>query len=252
MISKLRQLWDSKQPMLGGWCAIPSPLVAEVLGLAGFDWVVIDTQHGLIGYQDLTVMLPALSSTGVPAIVRVPWNDPAAIMKALDAGAEGVLVPMVNSPDEARSATQACRFPPQGNRSWGPTRHRMRAPDYGPQRADRDVVCVVMIETVEAVERVEQILDVPGIDGVFVGPSDLAISAGLPPTASPTAPEHLRLIRSTLEACLKRDITAGIVCANVAMARQWRADGFRMLALPSDMALLSDAAEGMLRETRER
>src|SRR5262245_3063933 len=105
----LRELWNRRQPMIGGWCAMPSAIGAELLGAAGFDWVVIDTQHGLIGYEDLPVMLPALSFAGVPAIVRVPWNEPAAIMKALDAGAQGIIVPMVNSPEEARAAVEACR-----------------------------------------------------------------------------------------------------------------------------------------------
>jgi 4-hydroxy-2-oxoheptanedioate aldolase len=248
--SRLRQLWDSGQSTVGAWSAIPSPLVAEVMALAGYDWVVIDAQHGLIGYQDLAAMIPAVSGAGVPAIVRVPWNEPSAIMKALDAGAQGVIVPMVNSAAEAELAAQACRFAPRGNRSWGPTRHRMQEPDYSPETADRDVVCVVMVESVEAVERIEEILDVPGIDGVFVGPSDLAISAGLSPTADPVAPEHLRLIRATLHACHSRGIVAGIVSANASVTRRWRDEGFLMLAVPSDMALLAEAAEGLLRDIR--
>jgi 4-hydroxy-2-oxoheptanedioate aldolase len=247
-LSKLRELWKRKQPTVGGWCAIPSAISAEVLGVAGFDWVVIDTQHGLIGYEDLTVMLPALSNAGVPAIIRVPWNDPSAIMKALDVGAQGVIVPMVNSPEEARIATQACRFPPLGNRSWGPTRPGLYAPNYSPETANRDVICAVMIETVEAVGRIDEILAVPGVDAVFVGPNDLAVSAGFPPSANPTEPEHLHLIISILKASQKQDLVAGIACGSAALARRWRDEGFRMLALPSDISLLAGAAQSLLLE----
>jgi 4-hydroxy-2-oxoheptanedioate aldolase len=227
---------------------MPSAIAAEVLGVAGFDWVVIDTQHGLIGYEDLPVMLPALSNAGVPAIIRVPWNEPSAIMKALDAGAQGVIVPMVNSPEEARIATQACRFPPQGIRSWGPTRPGLYAPSYSPDTANRDVVCAVMIETVEAVGRINEILTVQGVDAVFVGPSDLAISAGFLPTADPSDPEHLDLIMSILKASQKLDLVAGIACGSAALARRWRDEGFRMLALPSDISLLAGAAQRLLLE----
>jgi 4-hydroxy-2-oxoheptanedioate aldolase len=247
-LSRLRELWDRKQPTVGGWCSMPSAIAAEVLGVAGFDWVVIDTQHGLIGYEDLTVMLPALSNAGVPVIVRVPWNDPSAIMKALDAGAQGVIVPMVNSPEEARVATQACRFPPRGNRSWGPTRPRLYSSGYSPEIANRDVICAVMIETVEAVRRIDEILTVPGVDAVFVGPNDLAVSAGFPPTGDPTEPEHLDLIMSILKATQERDLVAGIACDSAVLARRWRGEGFRMLALPSDMSLLASAAQSLLLE----
>lgn len=247
-LAALRKLWDSDRPMLGGWCAIPSAISAEVLGVVGFDWVVIDAQHGLIDYHDLPVMIPALSNAGVPAIVRVPWNEPSVIMKALDAGAQGVIVPMVNSPEEARAAAEACRFPPHGIRSWGPARPTLYAPDYTPDTANRQVICAVMVETVTAVERIDEILAVPGIDAVFVGPSDLGISAGFLPSADPVDPEHVRLIRAALKACQSRGIIAGIACGNAALARRWRDEGFRMLALPSDMSLLSAAAEQVLRD----
>jgi 4-hydroxy-2-oxoheptanedioate aldolase len=244
----LRELWDGGQPTVGGWCSMPCAIAAELLGVAGFDWVVLDAQHGLIGYEDLTVMLPALANAGVPAIVRVPWNDPSAIMKALDAGAQGVIVPMVNSAEEAKAATEACRFPPHGIRSWGPVRPSLYAPDYSPETANQQVVCAVMIETVEAVSKIDEILAVPGVDAVFVGPSDLAVSAGFLPTADPIEPEHARLIGSILKASQGRDIVAGIACGSAELARRWRDDGFRMLALPSDIALLSAAAARLLQD----
>ena len=111
---RLREVWDRGGSSVGGWCVIPSPFGAELMGMAGFDWVCLDMQHGLIGYDAMVPMLQTLSRTGTPALVRVPWNQPDHIMKALDAGAQGVVVPMVNSVADARAATGACRYPPQG------------------------------------------------------------------------------------------------------------------------------------------
>jgi 4-hydroxy-2-oxoheptanedioate aldolase len=244
----LRELWDSGRPTVGGWCAVPSGVSAEVLGVAGFDWVAVDTQHGLIGYDQMQVMVQALSRTGTPAFVRVPWNEPAEIMKALDAGAQGVIVPMVNSPEEARIATGACRYPPQGIRSWGPTGIALRIPGYNPEMGNRLTVCAIMVETAEAVDRIDEIVSVPGVDAVFIGPNDLAISLGLAPTADPSDTEHLRRIDGILAACRAHRVAAGIACGSARLARQWAERGFTMLAVPSDAALLRAAAEGFLAE----
>lgn len=244
----LRALWNRGRAMTGPMCGMPCGAAVETLGVAGFDWLIVDTQHGLIGYEDLPDLLPAASNAGIPVIVRVAWNEPSSIMKALDAGAEGVIVPMVNSPDDARQAVAACRFPPAGIRSWGPTRHVMHVPGYSPGAADRNTICIVMVETVEAVERIEDIVAVPGIDGVFIGPNDLAVSAGFAPTGRPTEAEHLRLIETVLAACLDHGIVAGIACGDAAWTRRWRDAGFQMLALPSDIDLLRLAAQRLLLE----
>jgi 4-hydroxy-2-oxoheptanedioate aldolase len=244
----LRALWDRGEPTIGPWCAMPCVAAVETLGVAGFDWLIVDTQHGLIGNEDLRTLLPAASNAGVPVIVRPSWNEPSLIMRALDAGAEGVVVPMIDSPDDARQAIAACRFPPAGIRSWGPTRHIMHAPGYTPDEADRNTICVVMVETVEAVERIEEILGVPGIDGVFVGPNDLAVSAGFAPTGRPTEVEHLRLIETVVTACHRRGVVAGIACADATWVGRWRDAGFQMLAVSSDLDLLRSAAQRLLDE----
>ena len=118
----LRELWDGTEATIGGWCSIPSPFSAEMMGRSGFDWVCIDTQHGVIGYDQMMPMLQALSITATPAFVRVPWNQPDHIMKALDAGAQGVIVPMVSTEEDAKAAVAAAKYPPVGMRSWGPIR----------------------------------------------------------------------------------------------------------------------------------
>jgi 4-hydroxy-2-oxoheptanedioate aldolase len=244
----LKALWDRGEAMVGPWCGMPCCAAIETLAVTGFDWLIVDTQHGLIGYDDLPTLLPAASNAGMPVIVRVRWNEPSAIMNVLDAGAHGVMVPMVNSPEAARQAVAACRFPPAGIRSWGPTRHVLYEPTYSPDAADRNTICIVMVETVEAVERIDEILAVPGIDAVFVVPNDLAVSAGLAPTGQPTEPEHLRMIEEVLSACVRHDVVAGIACGDAAWTRRWRDAGFRMLAVPSDIDLLRNAARALLAE----
>jgi 4-hydroxy-2-oxoheptanedioate aldolase len=246
----LRELWDEGKTTVGGWCVIPSPFTAELMGRAGYDWVCIDTQHGLIGYDQMLLMLQALSATGTPAIVRVPWNEPAAIMKALDAGAQGVIVPLVSSAADAREAAGACRYPPQGYRSWGPTRAALQVGGYSPESANRAVVCIVMIETPGAMAELDEILSVPGIDGIYVGPNDLALTHGMKPDATASAPEHRRLIETILAACDAHHVTAGIHCAGPETALGWREAGFRMLNVDNDALFVRGGAARVLEAMR--
>lgn len=238
----LRELWDRGEPTIGGWCVIPSSFSAELMGRAGFDWVVIDTQHGMIGFDQMLPMLQALNAAGTPAFVRVPWNQPSDIMKALDAGAQGVVVPMVSSKEQAQSAVAACRYPPEGIRSWGPTRAALQVSGFATENANRAVVCMVMIETVEGVAALEEIVSVPGVDGVYVGPNDLGITHGLKPDATASDPEHRRLIEKILEGCQRRGLIAGIHCGGADTAIRWRQAGFRMLNVDSDARFLQGGA----------
>ncbi len=216
---------------------------------AGFDWVCVDLQHGLIGYDEMLPMLQAVALTGVPSMVRVPWNEPVAIMKALDAGAGGVIVPMVNSVAEAAAAVAACRYPPDGIRSWGPTRVSLGVPDFGPELANHSVVCAVMVETVPALERLAEIVAVPGVDAVYIGPSDFAISMGFAPRSD--EPEHRRLLEAVPEVCRRHGVVAGIACGSPELFARWRKAGYTMLSVPSDMVLLRQAAAAMLNTVRE-
>jgi 4-hydroxy-2-oxoheptanedioate aldolase len=245
----LREILEGGGAAIGGWCVTPSSFTAEVMARIGFDWICIDAQHGLIEYQVMLGMLQGVSGSGVAALVRVPWNDPAWIMKALDAGAAGVIVPMVNSPEEARLAAGACRYPPQGYRSWGPTRASLGVPDYGPEQANRRVICAVMVETVAGLEQVDEIVAVPGIDAVFMGPSDFAISMGLPPRSD--EPEHRRRLEAVPSVCRQHGVVAGIACGSVELLHRWRAAGYTLLSLPSDLVMLRQAALAMLDRARE-
>jgi 4-hydroxy-2-oxoheptanedioate aldolase len=250
MKATLRQLWDSGEPSLGGWCATADPFIAEIMADC-FDWVCIDTQHGLAGQETMVAMLQALQITATPGFVRVPSNEPAPIMRALDAGAAGVIVPMVNSADDVRAAIAAARYPPSGNRSWGPSRQELYATG-SPEELNRQTVCVVMVETEDAVAQLDSILEVDGIDGIFVGPSDLAVSMGLDPNASHGLHERDEVVLRILDNCRRRKVIAGIYCGGAAQAIRWRDAGFRMLAVHTDARLLRAAAQAVIQEVRGR
>jgi 4-hydroxy-2-oxoheptanedioate aldolase len=161
-------------------------------------------------------------------------------MKALDAGAAGVIVPMVNSPEQAKAAVDVMRYPPEGSRSMGPIRARDVQSDW------KRPLSIVMIETVQAVESADEILAVPGIDAVFVGPNDLAVSAGLESSYEGRHPQHRRLIERIAEAARANGVAAGIMCGTAEVARQWHDTGFVMLGLQSDTRLLAAATAELL------
>lgn len=238
----LRELWQRREATLGGWCSIPSAFSAELMGRSGFDWVCVDTQHGLIGYDQMTVMLQALAITRTPAFVRVPWNAPDHIMKALDAGAEGIIVPMVSTADDAAAAVAVASYPPEGVRSWGPIRASLDVPGYSPRVGNRRTIVAVMIETPGGVDNVDEILSVPGVDAVYIGPADLALSHGMAPTLDVSEPRHLELIETVLAACQRHQVTAGIHCDRLDTVHRWWDAGFGMCTLASDAALLRTAA----------
>lgn len=240
---------DTGSETLGGWCAIPNSLTAEIVARAGFDWVCIDTQHGPIGLHDLTPMLQAIDAAGVPALVRVPWNEPAAISHALDSGAYGVIVPMVNSAHEAEQAALACHFAPEGGRSFGPTRAALRDPDFNSNSANRTVMCLVQIETAQAVAHLDEIAATPGIDGLFVGPSDLALSLGISP-GDLSDGRFREATAAVVRTSRTYGRTPGMFCGTIEAAEVAREDGFRMLAVQSDVRFLKGAAAAALAKLR--
>jgi 4-hydroxy-2-oxoheptanedioate aldolase len=251
-VSTLRELWDSGRASCGGWCVVPSPFSAELMGRCGFDWVCIDTQHGLVGYDQMVPMLQALAITGTPAFVRVRWNEPGEVMKALDAGAQGVIVPMVNSAEEARKVVGAARYPPDGYRSWGPVRASLGVDGYSPESANRRTVVAIMIETRPGLDQIDEILAVPGVDAVYVGPNDLAVTHGIAPSADVEDRAHGELVEAILEACQRRGVVPGIHCGSVATARRWLAAGFRMVNVASDGVFLRQGAAAALKGVRDQ
>jgi 4-hydroxy-2-oxoheptanedioate aldolase len=246
----LRDLWESGEATIGGWCGIPNPFSAELMGRCGFDWICIDMQHGLVGYEQMTVMLQTLAITDTPAFVRVPWNQPDHIMKALDAGAQGIIVPMVGTADEARAAVDSVKYPPLGHRSWGPVRAALGVNGYSPEVGNRRTILAVMIETPDGIANLDDILSVPGVDAAYVGPSDLALGHGMTPTLAANDPEHERLIMAVLDGCRRNDVVAGIHCDGVDTVNRWRERGYRMLTLANDASLMRKAATEALATLR--
>lgn len=246
----VRDRLTSPSALFGAFCSVPDAFSAEVLGHAGFDWVCVDLQHGMIGQDDLLGILQALDVSGTPTLVRVPWNDPASIMRVLDTGADGVIVPMVNSAREAKLAVAACRFPPDGIRSWGPTRASLGRTEYTVDTANRDVICAVMIETREAMKALDEILAVPGVDAAFIGPSDLAISHGIAPSLRADDPNVSELIMQVRDACLRHDVIPAIFTGGQEAAVRWQQAGFRLLTVGSDRLLMTEAATRLLSAIR--
>lgn len=241
--------WAKGEVTYGGWLSVPSSFSAEVMAHQGFDWLCIDMQHGVVDYQVAVTMLQAIGSTETIPIVRVPWNEPGIIGKMLDAGAMGVIIPMVNSVEEARAAVAACRYYPDGARSYGPTRAAYYAgADYF-ANANREIACIPMIETKQAVDRLDDILGVPGIDAVYVGPADLSITLGLPPGMNNGgAFEEARVLIA--KKCAEHGVTPGIH-ANAGLAAKHAEAGYRMITISGDAVALAAGAGADLRTVRE-
>ncbi|MDQ1466548.1 MAG: 4-hydroxy-2-oxoheptanedioate aldolase [Actinomycetota bacterium] len=237
----LREAWAEGRAARGGWLTIPSGFSAEIMAHAGFDWVCVDMQHGVIDYQQMVAMLQAVSSTAVTPLVRVPWNEPGIIGKTLDAGARGVIVPMVNSRAEAERAVWACRYAPEGGRSYGPLRANYYAGFDYYEHANDDVLCIVMIETRDAVARVDEILSVAGIDAVYVGPADLSITLGLAPGPDHDDASFTDALALILDACRTHGVVPGIA-GNQKTAPKRIEQGFRLVEVASDARLLGIGA----------
>jgi 4-hydroxy-2-oxoheptanedioate aldolase len=240
--------WRAGEPAYGAWLSIANSLSAEVIANQRYDWVTIDMQHGAIDYPDAVHMLQAISTTAATPFVRVPWNDFGVIGKMLDAGAMGVIIPMVNSVQEARLAVSACRYFPDGARSFGPIRAGLYAgPDYY-AHANQEIACIPMIETRQAYQQIDDILAVPGITAVYVGPADMSITLGLAPRMDNGGEfEEIRL--GVAAACARHGVIAGIH-GNAPLAAKHAAAGYKMITITSDMALLAAGAAADLRLVR--
>jgi 4-hydroxy-2-oxoheptanedioate aldolase len=234
MMNRIRQARAEGRASFGAWSVLPGSLPAELMGRAGFDWVIIDTQHGGTVPGDLVAMIQALELGGTTPVVRVPWTDPPAIMRVLDFGARGVIVPMVNTAQDARAAAAAVRYPPQGIRSFGPT----RAAPGSPADANEDVVLLVMIETSEALENVDEIAATPGVDGLFIGPVDLGLSMGLALDWTGSSPEILDAVDRVVAASARAGRFAGMVSSSADHARELLRRGVSFVTLGSDVGYL--------------
>jgi len=211
------------------------------MSLYDFDWIGIDTQHGLYGYDSLLWSMMALARTGKGIVVRMPSRDAAAAGRVLDAGAHGVIFPMIETAEHARDAVEACRIHPGGKRSFGPMR---ASQSFGrdPVAVSEGALCIVMVETVLGVENIEAIASVPGVDGIYIGPADLAITMGLPPTMDPVPGPHADGIERVLKVGQAHGVTVGMPCARAAEALALADRGFGLMAVGSDTWWLNECA----------
>jgi 4-hydroxy-2-oxoheptanedioate aldolase len=249
--SRLRAGWERGSAAFGVWSSIPDTSVAELVAGSPFDYVCVDLQHGVPTFTELPVMLQVMRAAGRAPIVRVPWNDPAAIMRALDTGACGVLVPMVNSAADAARAVAACRYPPAGQRSWGPMWGYTRTDGVpSPAEQDASMLCIVMVETQAGVDELEQIVRVPGVDAIYIGPNDLALNCGYGRATYRDSPEVDKLLEHIVATCEAAGTVVGLHCSDPEMGTHWVGRGARMVTVAQDTGLLQAALDATWAQAR--
>ena len=251
--NRLRDLWADGKPTINGWLSIGSPFTAEIMAAQGYDSISIDLQHGAMDYQTALAMLQAMRASGVTPIVRVPWLEPGIIMKALDAGAYGVICPMINTAEQAAKLVDCVRYPPLGNRSFGPTRANFSAGANYAGEANGEILAFAMVETAEAMDNLDAIAATPGLDGIYVGPADLTFSLGqgrLAPGFDREEPEMIEALQRIVAACRKAGIRAALHCGTPDYAARAIGWGFNMTTVSNDVRMLAGAAEANVRKFR--
>ena len=247
----VREAWAQGRAVINSWCGIPSSFSAEVMANMGWDSLVIDMQHGMIDYQMMVTMLQGISTTNVTPMVRVPWNDPAHIQKALDAGAYGIVCPMINNRAEAEKFVGSMRYAPIGYRSSGPIRAALYGgPDYH-AKANDVVVAFGMIETEEAIDNLDDILSVKGLDAIYIGPSDLSISYGYPPGGDKPDEWMMTTLKKVLDGCRRHKVQPGIHCGAPAYAKKMIAMGFTFVTVGGDNRFLTMGAQAAVAEMKD-
>ena len=233
--NKIKQIWHDGKCATLGWLSVAHSFTAEIMARQGFDALCIDLQHGTSEMNSVLPMLQAISQTDTVPIVRVAWNDPAAVMRALDLGAYGIIVPLVNTAEEAAMAVSACRYPPVGMRSSGP----VRAAHYGGAdyftHANDEIIIMAMVETKEGLDNLDAICATPGLDAVYIGPADLSFALGMAPRADNPDAVHIATCDKILEAAHKHGIKAVMHCASAEFAAGAVKRGFDMVMLTSDL-----------------
>jgi 4-hydroxy-2-oxoheptanedioate aldolase len=248
--NRLRTLWQADQAAVNGWLAIPDSFAAETMAHQGWDTLTIDLQHGVIDYRTMVTMLQAISTTATVPIVRVPWLEPGIVMKTLDAGAYGVICPMVNTREDAQKFVAWTTYAPKGSRSFGPVRALLYAGADYPQRANETIVRFAMIETAQALDNLDAILSVEGLDAVYIGPSDLSLALGCRPVFDDVDPPVAQAIDHICERAKAHGVVAGVHngVPDVALARV--AKGFRFVTVGSDSRLLAAGSQQVLARMR--
>lgn len=249
MITTLQNIWAQGGAVLNGWCSIGNPFSAEIMAAQGFDAITIDGQHGALDYSDALPMLQSMRASGKPLLVRAPWREPGVIMKYLDAGAMGIICPMINTAAEAAEFVSYMRYPPHGQRSSGPTRAAFAHPGYNPQDANDKILAFAMIETAQGVENLAEIAAAPGLDGLYVGPSDLTLgvsNGALPPGMDRQEPEMIAVIKRIAETARANNLQAALHCGSPEYAAQAIGWGYTMVTVQSDANFIANGARAMI------
>jgi len=248
MKNRFRKALLDRTPTFGAWIQMGHPAIAEVLGRVGFDWIAVDLEHGVIDLESTAGLFRAIEHYDAVPVARLPFNDPIWIKRVLDAGAGGLIIPMVNSQAEARAAMDQAKYPPLGRRGYGYSRANSHGLDFTPyiQDANKEIAIVMQIEHRDGIEALEGILDVPGVDGAFIGPLDLSGSFGK--TGQLDCPEMVQALSTFRSSCNSRGIAAGMHLVhptpkNIGQALE---DGYTMIALGVDNTLLAGAAQAAL------
>ncbi len=250
----IKRLWADGKPVLNGWLSIANSFSAEIMAAQGYDSITIDMQHGIVGYDGAVPMLQAMRASGVTPMVRVPWLDPADIMKALDAGAYGVICPMINTRSEAEQLVSYVRYPPTGVRSFGPSRALFSTGGGYAEEADDEMICLAMIETAQAFENLEDILATPGLDGVYIGPADLTLGLQgkkYAPGFDRREPEMIEALKRILDRAHKAGKRAALHNGTADYAAEAVKWGFDLVTVSNDVRLLAGAAEASVKKFRE-
>ena len=248
--NRLRTLWAADRAAVNGWLAIPDSFSAEVMAHQGWDTLTIDLQHGVIDYRSMVTMLQAISTTATVPLVRVPWLEPGILMKALDAGAFGLICPMVNSREDAQRLVAYTHYAPRGARSFGPARALLYGGSDYPTAANDAIVVFAMIETAQALDQLDAILSVEGLDAIYIGPSDLSLALGCPPVFDDVEPKVAQAIDHILDRARAHGVQAGIHNGRPDVARARIAKGFRFVTVSSDARILAAGAQDLLAALR--
>lgn len=252
--NKLKQIWAEGRPTINGWLSIGNAFTAEIMAAQGYDSVSIDIQHGALDYSSVLPMFQAMRASGVVPMARVPWLEPGIIMKALDAGAYGIICPMVNTGAQAAEFVSYLRYPPSGQRSFGPTRVSFAAGANYASEANDEILAFAMVETKQAMDNLDEIAATAGLDGIYVGPADLTLSltqGRLSPGFDREEPEMIDALHRIVAACKANGIKAALHCGTAdyaARAIEW---GFNMTTVAGDSRLLAAAAAASVGRFRE-
>ena len=251
-VNPLDRLRAARRCALNGWIASPAPITAQAMAAAGWDALTVDLQHGTADYADLLSLFPIFEGRGVAPMVRVPWLDEAIIMRVLDAGALGVIAPMIETAEQARRLVAACRYPPEGTRSFGPVRARLSWPgDFSPASANASVLVFAMIETRAGVAALDEIVSVPGLSGIYIGPADLALSHGHTPRFDPEERQLLDIICGIRRRTAGAGLWCGLHCGTPDYALQAAREGMDLVTIGSDLRFVESGAAAAVAAFRQ-